>query len=90
MATRTYEIKTKQADGTWEVYRSIGIDTSLYTDYTDFQWDSRTGLVSALDANGNRVVIPHTEGGKGSLGTISPGPIQTTGIEFLEYNYIYF
>ena len=46
-------------------------DISLYTDY---QWDSSLGIVTAVKG-GKRVIVPHT--GSNQSGTLDPDPEKT-------------
>ena len=66
---------------------SITIDIEDST-YTDFWWDSKTGLVTALNSRtGVREIIPYTGAG---IGTLEPAPFECTGISSMEYNYLYY
>lgn len=84
MANRNYTIKQ---NGKTVFSITIDIDTDNYTDY---QWDSKTGLVTAVDlndANRKRVIIPYTGNG---VGTLEPGPFEAIGITKMDYNFWYY
>lgn len=86
-----YKIQTQNSAGAWEIYKTIEIDDSYGETHSDFEWDSRTGLITAYNTTTKtREVIPCAEGSENLLGTLPPGPIQTEGISYLEYNYIYY
>ena len=72
---------------TYEITISISSGDQGY--YTDYQWDSKTGEVSAYDSRLlKRVLLSYTGT---STCEIGPGPItSTTNIRSLEYDYWYY
>lgn len=89
MATRTYTIQhspDESGNYTKTITLTINVDEDIYTDY---QWDSKTGLVTAAYKNNpqRRVVIPH-EGE--SIARIDPGPFEATGMVTIDHNYWYY
>ena len=90
--SRTYKIIQANEDNVNETILelTISLDDSLASKYSNFEWDSKTGLVTALDNDTDkRVIIPYTSEGK-SIGTIKPAPFQTEGIVSLDYNLWYY
>ena len=82
--TRTYKI-THGGDNTLEF--SISLDDSLAGRYSNFEWDSKSGLITALDnTTEKRVIIPHTGT---TAGTIAPGPFTAEGLVSIDYNLWY-
>ena len=84
MAKREYTIRQ---NGKTVFSIVVDIDTDKYDDY---QWDSKTGLVTAVDvtdAARKRVIIPYTGNG---TGTLEPGPFEATGITKMDYNFWYY
>ena len=74
--SRTYKIIQANEDNVNETILelTISLDDSLASKYSNFEWDSKTGLVTALDNDTDkRVIIPYTSEGK-SIGTIKPAP----------------
>jgi hypothetical protein len=68
---------------------SITIDQPTGVEYSDMQWDSRTGLVTAKINGGERKAIQYTGN---SLGAIPPDPNgftaeNVTGISFRYWYY---
>ena len=89
MATRTYTIQ-HSPDATGAYTKTISITIDVEEDlYTDYQWDSKTGLVTAaLKTNpSKRVVIPHTGN---SIAKIDPGPFTAENITSIQHNYWYY
>lgn len=89
---QTYKIFQKIGlDGNNQpVYKELfnfTIDVSNPEDYSDYEWDSKTGLVTALDSNGNRVVLPTTGN---TIGRIPPCEFKTEGLISIDYNYQYY
>lgn len=85
MATKTYQIIQNDI-----ALLSITIEVDGITDpYIDYQWDSKTGLVTAALATNptKRVIIPHTGN---SLGAIEPGSFKITNATAVDYNYWYY
>lgn len=88
-----YIIKAKQPSGNeFEVIKKIIIDPPSGTNYTDMEWDSRTGLVTGkINGDEKRVIIPYEEGIPNSgLGTLPPAAIETEGIQSMEFNYRFY
>lgn len=56
----TYKIKEKLSDGSTKeiAYVKVSIPDDDVTLYSDYEWDSKLGLVTALK-NGKRVIVPH-------------------------------
>ena len=66
---------------------TITLPDSELTSYTDFQWDSRTGIVSAVK-NEVRVPIPYAGN---SICMLEPGEITSTeNISELQYDFWYY
>ena len=65
---------------------SITIEKPDNVEYTDIQWDSKTGLVTAI-INGERVPIPYSGG---SAGAISPENFQAENFTGISFNYWYY
>lgn len=83
MATKTYSIKQ-----TGTTILTITITEPEGKTYSDIQWDSKTGLVTAIiDSDTERKPIPYI--GK-SYGTIQPGPFEAENIYSIKYNYQYY
>ena len=81
--SKTYIIK----QGTVTHSITITLPEGEIESYTEFQWDSRTGIVSAIK-NGVRVPIPYTGD---SLCKLEPGPITSTvNISELQYDFWYY
>lgn len=81
--TKTYSISQNG-----QVVMSITITQPKGVKYTNIQWDSKTGVVTANVNNSNkRIPIPFI--GEAS-GRISPGPFQTDGIYNINYHYWYY
>lgn len=89
MASKTYTVSQTIGDTTIEHSITITIPDNEISNYSNFQWDSRTGLVTAIK-NGKRVPVPYTGN---AVGTLQPGnyTIQTTNIDpqNLDYDYLY-
>lgn len=83
---QTYVIR-KGPDNTGEVLFRFTIDITNPQDYTDYTWDSKTGLITATEImTGKTRIIP----AKGNtIGTIPAGPFNTEGIIQIDYNYWY-
>ena len=81
-STKTYKIT--QNDVT---VLSITIDDPGGV-YRDIQWDSRTGLVTAvIGTNSERIPIPYTGN---ACGKLSPEAFTATNIYAMDYNYWYY
>jgi hypothetical protein len=81
--TKTYNIIQNNAP-----ILSITVDQPADVEYSNMQWDSRTGLVTA-EINGKRQAIQYTGN---SLGAIPPDPNgftaeNVTGISFRYWYY---
>jgi hypothetical protein len=84
LKSRTYKI-TQQDNTVLEF--TITLDDSLANRYSAFEWDSKTGLVTALDENTQkRVIIPVTGT---TTGQIQPGPFSAEGLVKIDYNLWY-
>lgn len=82
MASRTYTI-TQNNETVFSI--TLDVDTDKYRDY---QWDSSTGLVTAVVIETEkREIIPYSGNG---LGTLKPGPFQAEGIVSMDYNFWYY
>ena len=82
MTEQTYKIKQNGE----EIF-SITVKFPSGATYTDIQWDSKTGLVTAKK-NGTEIVpLEYTGNG---LGTIKPGPYETEKILQMEHHYWYY
>lgn len=57
--------------------------------YSEYQWDSKLGLVTAL-RNGKRVIVPHT--GINQTGTLDPTQTFTTSNNIIrvDRDYLYY
>lgn len=78
---KTYTIK--QDDKT---ILSITIDPPAGVTYSDIQWDSKTGLVTALTDTG-RKPIPYTGT---SYGTIEPKAFEASNFTNISFRYWYY
>ena len=79
--SKTYSIKQNE-----KTILSITIDPPTGTNYTNLQWDSKTGLVTAI-VDGKRKPIPYT--GK-SYGTINPGAFTAENLSNISFHYWYY
>lgn len=77
-------------------YKITQNDTTIFevtvehiTGCTDYKWDSRTGLITAKDTDGKRVIVPYT--GK-AMGTVDPskGPFKIENCIQARYHYWYY
>lgn len=82
MAKQTYKIKQNGV----EIF-SITVNFPEGATYTDIEWDSKTGLVTAKKNGGSRVPLEYTGN---ALGTIEPGPYETEKILQMEHYYWYY
>lgn len=83
MASKTYAIKQNG-----KTVLAITITEPEGVSYTEIQWDSKTGLVTAkVNGKTAREPIPYT--GKG-CGCIEPGPFEGENIYAIDYNYWYY
>lgn len=86
MTTKTRKYKVTQQDSTVFEF-TISLDESLANRYSAFEWDSKTGLVTAFDAElSKRVVIPTTGN---TIGRLQPGPFSADGLVEVNYNLWY-
>lgn len=83
---QTYIIR-KGPDNTGEVLFEFTIDITNPEDYTDYTWDSKTGLVTAKKFGSEKSYIIPTKGN--TIGTIPAGAFNTEGITQIDYNYWY-
>jgi hypothetical protein len=83
MISKTYTV-TQHGNVILEI--TISLPEAEAKNYTNFQWDSSTGLVTAL-RGAKRVVVPST--GK-SLGQIEPGPYEITNVTNVRHNFWYY
>ena len=85
MIQKTYKIKQNGVD----IFSiTVKVPDDKANQLSDYQWDSKTGLVTALDASTNeRVPIEYTGN---ALGTIEPGPYETDNILQMEHYYWYY
>lgn len=90
--TRTYTIETwnplaLEEDEKFIKVLEITIEQPDGVKYSNIQWDSKTGLVTAnINGSEKREAIPYT--GRG-LGKIAPGPFRTSGVAVMNYHYWY-
>ena len=87
--SKTYSIVQ---DGQAALFVTITIPTVDIDKYSDYLWDSRLGIVTAIykkDENdeGKRIVVPSS--GK-VVGSIEPAPFLTTNISSIDYDYWYY
>lgn len=87
-----YIIEAKQPGGEFKVVKKITIKPPDGTNYTDMEWDSRTGLVTGrINGDEKRVIIPYEEVIPNSgLGALPPAAIKTEGIQSMEFNYRFY
>ena len=83
MASKTYTV-TQNEKVVLEI--TISLPDEEEENYTNFQWDSSTGLVTALHGT-KRVVIPSTGN---PLGKIEPGPYEITNVTGVKHNFWYY
>ena len=83
---QTYIIR-KGTGSTGEVLFKFTIDITNPEDYTDYVWDSKTGLVTATKKGTDKTYIIPTKGN--TIGTIPAGAFNTEGIIQIDYNYWY-
>ena len=83
MTTKTYYIFQNG-----KTVMQITISQPDGTKYTNIQWDSKTGLVTA-NVNGSEIRTPIPYTGVG-CGKIEPGPFETRGIYYMDYNLWYY
>lgn len=83
MKTKTYHITQNE-----QKIMEITIVQPDDVKYTNIQWDSNTGLVTA-NINGSEVRSPIPYTGVG-CGKIEPGPFETKGIYYMDYNFWYY
>lgn len=86
-----YKVLIKKDNGDWDIEHPIFSFSINLTDaqaqlYTDYRWDSKTGIVSA-EKDGKRHVLP-TVGN--TIGTIPPGPFKIINAIDINYNYWYY
>lgn len=80
--------KTYKITQNGEVVMSITITPPKGVTYTNIEWDSRTGLVTAnVDGSEQRKPINYT--GQ-SYGTLQPEPFEAENIYHMSYNYWYY
>ena len=80
--------KTYKITQNGEVVMAITITLPPNTTYTNIEWDSRTGLVTAnVNGEKTRRAIPYTGT---SYGTLQPGPFEAENIYHMSYNYWYY
>ena len=82
MIEETYKIKQNGI----EIF-SITVKFPSNAIYTDVQWDSKTGLVTAIKNGAERVPLEYTGN---ALGTIDPGPYQTEKISQMDHYFWYY
>lgn len=91
MANKTYTIKQ---NGVNVFSITITIPDSEIAYYDKYQWDSKTGQVTAYDSRlERRVLVPHvdnTVAKNGTVGTLKPKDFETTNILSMEYDYLYY
>lgn len=87
---QTYIIR-KGTESNGEVLFEFTIDITNPQDYTDYTWDSKTGLVTATEIATKKIrIIPTKSSTKGTtIGTIPAGAFNTEGIIQIDYNYWY-
>ena len=82
MNTKTYTI-TQNGIKVFEIIIEQPSDKT----YTNIQWDSKTGLVTAEIDGESRTPIPF----KGvSYGYLEPGPFEARNIYYIDYYYWYY
>lgn len=87
MATRDYTIQQKDESGNYVDVMKITITEPAGVVYSNIEWDSRTGIVTARVNGSERTPIPYTGV---ALGKLKPGPFVATNIVKMEYNYWYY
>jgi hypothetical protein len=83
---QTYIIR-KGPDNTGEVLFEFTIDITNPQDYTNYTWDSKTGLITATEIMTNKTRIIPANGN--TIGAIPAGAFNTEGITQIDYNYWY-
>lgn len=88
MANITQEYKIYQDGSTPIMQIAITLPDTEISKYSDYQWDSKTGAVTAKNINtGKRVLIPYTGT---STGTLKPESFSGDGVRSFEYDYWYY
>lgn len=83
---QTYRIR-KGTSSTGEVLFEFTIDITNPQDYTDYTWDSKTGLITATEKKTGKTRIIPANGN--TIGTIPADAFNTEGITQIDYNYWY-
>lgn len=83
MSEKTYKVKQNGL-----TVLEITIKQPEDTVYTNIQWDSKTGLVTAnVNGDSKRVPIHYTGT---SYGVLQPGPFEAENVYKMDYNYWYY
>lgn len=84
---QTYIIRKGDSTEDKDILFKFTIDITNPEDYTDYIWDSKTGLVTATEIATKKIrIIPTKEN---TIGTIPAGAFNTEGIVQIDYNYWY-
>lgn len=79
--TKTYEINQNN-----QTILSITVEQPAGKNYSNMQWDSKTGLVTAV-IDGKRKPIPYSGN---SIGTIQPEDFTATNMTGISFRYWYY